>query len=321
MAVAVLAGCDKDADNAKMIKVSGGYIGAVEASLCMPDYAVEEVNAILNDNGNTSVAADTVKNTSLQLNFASDNLATFSMTNFKGMKFSVPFLTYDEDEGYIAILHYYTAGSLAKLVYAVTSHYDPNTPDGDPAKNLMSKAELFKFLEIISYLKDEINFENIKIKPVPIMERGTYLSTYDEEQNSFYVKTYLEDFTYERKTNLTDAIEYIDANLKKYLTTEEVAIFDNIKQKLVLKGTVSDATGWCCLSYSNYLPNISLTINKATGILDVLTNLLYGPYKINYDGNVMNDKNGNPVPSQSLILEIDYQGTFENIDSFELIED
>lgn len=321
MAATTLTSCDKEADNVKMVRVSGTYNGNIEANLYMPEWDAEKMNEILNDDGSPSLASCVVKNGQLEVNFASDDMAHFTMKNLAGMAFKVPFLDYEEDADIVYVRSSFAGGTLNSMFSIVENHYDSATPAGDPMNHKMSKAEFYKLVKMMEYIQDEISFENVRIQPVLMRELGANYCSYDEEQNSFYVRAKLEEMSYVRKTNLTDIANYIETSLLTYFTAEEKAAFQNFKSKIKLTGTISDAEGWCNISYSNYSPYIDLTIDKATGLIDVLSMALYGPYKTDYEGKVVKDKDGNPVKMPTLCLEIEYQGTINNLNSYEKVED
>lgn len=304
----LLASCDKDADNVKMVRVSGSYNGVINASLYLPDYDVEEFNIFmyemgLNKDSLGSIASD--KNMAqVVFNFATDDQATINIRNLTGLNFDINYLIFNYDEknpenNIYSIHEAYQDGLFAQAIGVVDKLHKAGKVSENDFYTLIAKAEC---------LKDEISFNDIATEPLKMRERGAIYSTYDFEQNSLYEKVRLRSFGFSRKTNITDITTYMQQLVAPYLAdlpTEDVALLQDLLAKTVTEGTISDASGWCCLSYSNYRPWLELTIDNATGMLDVLNMALFGEKK----------------KDKQLLLDITYEGNIDTMDSYQKVQE
>lgn len=318
---AVLTSCDENADNTKMVRTSGFYNGDIYAELFMPDYSVEQFNSATNENGMPSICVDTIKNGEVELHFASDDMASFRLNRIPGMNFRIPFLIIDDEYGFAVNISMYDGGAFAKFFNAIKAHY---------LNGEIDKEQFFHFAHIIETLEDTISIDNFSVQPFKMREKGAMYSTYDYEQNSVYVRAEFNSFNYTRKTNVTEALKYVDEHFASVLTSSDKALISALKNGIKSQGTISDASGWISMSYSNYRPYVDLTIEQATGLIDVLTEATFGKYKLNdnYDPDrdtedmmLMRDSDGNPIPNKSLVINVWYMGTIANMNSYERIEE
>lgn len=308
----VLSSCDENADNVKMVRYSGTYNGEIFAELYMPDYDTEKLYSLMNPDGMPYICADTVKGGLVEIHFATDDMALFSLNKISDMTFRIPFVTIDEDEDLASTMIIYDGGSFAKFFNAIKAHYE----NGE-----LNKDEFYHFAHIMETIEDTITIDHFSVQPFKMREKGSIYSTYDYEQNSAYVRAGINTFNYSRKTNITEALEYVDKHFATVLNANDIAIVNALKAGVKLEGTVSDASGWLGMSYSNYRPFVDITIDTATGILDVLTQATFGKYKLDNNGNPQKDHEGNLVENRSLQLEIWYSGTIANMDAYQRIED
>lgn len=303
--------CDKDADNVKLVTVSGTYGGDIVAELYMPDYDVEQYYLYLNENGETYIASDTIKGGEVELHFASDDNAHFGFNHLSGINFKVQYAFVSEEDDYALLNPLYEGGSLAKLFYMVKNHY---------LNGNLTKEDFYSFAKNIEYIEDNITIHDFSVQPFKMREKGAMYSTYDFEQNSVYVRTTINPFKFSRKTNISDALQFAEEKLSSHLSSEEKTLLANLKAGTKLEGTISGAGGWTSMGYSNYKPNLDFTIDEAPGLLDVLSKGLFGEYKLDDNGNIQKDSEGNPVPRKSLVLDVFYEGTIANMNSYERVE-
>lgn len=308
--MALLSSCDKDATNIKLEKVTGTYNGDILASLYMPDYNVEQSNILLNENSEPSLTDDTIRNGKLELYFSNNDEAHFSMKNLSGVKFRIPYILYHYNKefpeyNYAEIRDIYAEGVLAR-VYGIVSRIYVNSfvNAKTQADSAAIEERFYKFVELASVLEDTVTFRNIECEPLQMREVGATITSYDYEQNSYYERIRLKPFEFTRKSNISSIIAYIEANYSADLTADDRTFLASCKDKIVSQGTVSDATGWCLLSYSNYSPRLEMTIDNASGILDVLTTALFGQES----------------EQKQLRFEIDYYGNIDKMDSYELVK-
>lgn len=317
----VFTSCDKNADNVKMVRISGSYNGDIYAELIMPDYNVEQFNSAMNENRMPSICVDTIKGGEVELHFASDDMASFQINKISGIRFSIPFLTVSKVYGYAFVKGMYSGGIFADFFNAINAHYEEGKLNSD---------EFSRFVRIMETLEDTISIDNFSVLPFKMREKGSIYSTYDYEQNSVYVRAEIKPFTFTRKTNVTEALKYVEDHFAAVLTNEDWAIIKKLKEGIKTQGTISDASGWLTMSYSNYRPYVDFTIDTATGLIDVLSEATFGKYKLNddYDPDFdtedmiyMRDADGYLIPNKTLLIDIWYMGTMTNMDSFERIEE
>lgn len=310
--ILTLTSCDKDADNIELIKVSGTYNGNISAQLFMPDYDTETLNSFINANGQPSIAEDTIRGGEVELNFSSDDSATFCLNHISGMKFRINFLILGGEDDPGAVMPTFEGGLLAKYFLGIQRHYI----DGD-----IPEAEYFQFAKALEYIEDTISIQNLSVQPFRMIERGATLSTFDFEQNSVYERTRFNDFSYSRKTNLSRALQFAEEKFGSIMTSKEKALSRTLINGIHLSGTITDAEAWTSMIYSNYRPYLEVTIDQATGLLDSLTKALFGDCKLDIYGNPLKDSDGNLVPTRSLIINMLYEGNISNMDSFEQVKE
>ncbi len=305
-----LTSCDKDANNIQLQKISGTYNGDISAELFMPDYAIETYNTYFNDNGQPSLAADTIKSGEVALTFSSDDTASFSLNHLTGIKFRINFAFVSEEDDIAVVAGNYEGGLLAKYFNGIRNHY----LGGD-----ISKSDFYHFAKLMKFVEDTISIENFSVQPFRMLERGAVYSTFDYEQNSVYVRTKINQFNYSRKSNLHSAFQFADQKFSSVMSSEEKLLAKALNDGLKQTGTVTDAEAWTSMIYTNYKPYLEVAIDQATGILDTLTKALFGEYKLDDNGNPLIDSQGNPVPVRTLMINLFYEGTIANMNSFERI--
>lgn len=310
--ILTLTSCDKDANNVEIVKVSGMYSGDIFAQLFMPDYETETLNTLINPNGQPSVAEDTIRGGEVQLNFSSDDSASFSLNHIPGMKFRIRFLLLGDDDDPGAVMPSFEGGLLAKYFMGIQNHY----LDGE-----ISKADFRQFSKAMEYVEDTISIHNLSVRPFSMLERGALVTTFDFEQNSVYVRTLFNAFDYSRKTNLSSVFRFAEEKFGSVMTDQEKALSRTLINGTHLSGTVTDAEAWTSMIYSNYRPYLEVTIDQATGLLDTLTLALFGDRKLDIYGNPLKDSDGNIIPTRTLIINMLYEGNISNMNSFEQVKE
>lgn len=297
--------CDKDADNKNIVKVSGLYTGNVESYLYVPDYFTELENVIYYTTDLTpALAGDVETKAEVNFGFSSEDLAVVSINKLTGIHFEVQILAKDingefvtDDEGRYVPRSNFAQGALAQILEIV--------------KECVSVNEYNVFaLNYMGLLVDDLQFANIKTKPLVMKESGAFFTSYDFEQNSFYERFAMEPFTFERQSSFTETLHQLD--LLKAAHPVEFAPYESVLNEIAssfkTQGTISDASGWCTLTYANYHPRTVLTFHKATGLIDALSTALFG-------------KNKDGEPDKELWLMMYYEGNINDMSSYEQVSD
>lgn len=325
-----LASCDKDADNIALETVTGNYVGNVYVSLYTPDASIESDN-------NRWDAGDTLlyfplcthihKNTNMGINFQGTQSVSLDFDSLQNLTFAIRYLNYGWTEEYnphytakhkryqVEIRTEYSNGLLAHLINPIMNAYvlPDKYENGD---SVITSEDVAKLLELADTLSDTISLSNIKTSQMYIKEEGAGYVTYNTEQNSYYHQFTTETINYTRRSNINVLVQYVESKLlPKFAAFSDGAAqslteaIDNIKFYMPQSGTVSDGWGWGTFAYSNYRPDMDMHIERATGLLDGLSLLLYGP-NMDYVNNkaVINSTTNRMEPKQDLWLLFDYYG-------------
>lgn len=305
--VAMICSCDSTANDIKIEAVNGQYNGTVIVGLYVPDIVTEQENMIITDNETVGICADTV-NTTIGLEFYNNNQIKISVNELKDIEFNIPFLDADGD-----VRDIYSEGYLAYLYNMTRSLLDTK---------LITQEEFDIFYEQIDTLHDRLTVSSITSDPMPMVERGAMLASYDHEQNSYYTQFNLNEFSYQRTAEVLKPFEYIKKLLEdKGIQSDKINLLDaQIHNAVPTKGTVSDGWGWCTIGYSNYQSVIDMHLERATGMLDVLSIALFGAVH-NEEGETIYDDRGRPVANKSMWFVVWYNGQIEDTGIYKRVTD
>lgn len=298
ISTAMVCSCDSTANDIKVEAINGQYKGTVIVGLYVPDIVVESENMVITDNETVGICADTVK-TTINMEFYNNNQVKISVDKLNNIKFNIPFL---DSEGNVRDI--YKEGYLAYLYEMTRSLLD---------KGILTQEEFNTFYEQIDTLHDELTISGISTDLLPMVEQGAMLATYDHEQNSYYAQFNLNEYSYQRTAEVLKPFEYIKQVLKdKSIESEKLNYLDaQIHNAVPTTGSVSDGWGWCTIGYSNYQSVIDMHVERATGMLDVLSIALFGAVK-NDEGETLYDDRGRPQANKSMWFVVWYNGQIED---------
>jgi hypothetical protein len=294
----MVCACDSTANDIKVEAIDGHYDGTVIVGLYVPDLMVELENEFISDGETPALCYDTVK-TTIGMQFYNNNHVKISVDKLNDVEFSIPFL--DEDGN---VREIYTNGYLAYI-------YDMTRDLRD--KGVITQAEFQKFYEQIDTLRDHLTVSSIQTGLMPMIEQGAALATYDYEQNSYYTQFNLDKFTYERTPEVLKPFEYIKQVLqKKGIESEELSRLDaQIRNAMPTSGSVTDGWGWCTVAYSNYQAWVDMHLERATGMLDVLSIALFGAAQ-DSKGETIYDTSGRMKANKPMWFVVMYEGQIED---------
>lgn len=294
----MVCACDSTANDIKVEAIDGHYDGTVIVGLYVPDLMVELENEFISDGETPALCYDTVK-TTIGMQFYNNNHVKISVDKLNDVEFSIPFL--DEDGN---VREIYTNGYLAYI-------YDMTRDLRD--KGVITQAEFQKFYEQIDTLRDHLTVSSIQTGLMPMIEQGAALATYDYEQNSYYTQFNLDKFTYERTPEVLKPFEYIKQVLqKKGIESEELSRLDaQIRNAMPTSGSVTDGWGWCTVAYSNYQAWVDMHLERATGMLDVLSIALFGAAQ-DSKGETLYDTSGRMKANKPMWFVVMYEGQIED---------
>ncbi len=294
----MVCACDSTANDIKVEAIDGHYDGTVIVGLYVPDLMVELENEFISDGETLALCYDTVK-TTIGMQFYNNNHVKISVDKLNDVEFSIPFL--DEDGN---VREIYTNGYLAYI-------YDMTRDLRD--KGVITQAEFQKFYEQIDTLRDHLTVSSIQTGLMPMIEQGAALATYDYEQNSYYTQFNLDKFTYERTPEVLKPFEYIKQVLqKKGIESEELSRLDaQIRNAMPTSGSVTDGWGWCTVAYSNYQAWVDMHLERATGMLDVLSIALFGAAQ-DSKGETIYDTSGRMKANKPMWFVVMYEGQIED---------
>ena len=304
---AMVCSCDSTANEIKVEAVNGHYNGTVIVELYVPDLVIEAENTFITDGETIGICADTV-NTTIGMEFYNNNQVKISVDKLSNIEFNIPFL---DVEGNVRDI--YSNGYLAYL-------YDMTRRLLD--RGVLTQEEFEQFYEQIDTLHDRMTVSGITTNLMPMVEQGAMLATYDYEQNSYYTQFHLSEFTYQRTAEVLKPFEYMKQLLiDKGIESEEMQRLDaQIHNAVPVSGTVSDGWGWCTIGYSNYQSNIDMHLERATGMLDVLSIALFGMAR-DEEGNVVYDSNGRPKANKPMWFVVWYNGQIEDTGIYKRLSD
>ncbi len=304
---AMVCSCDSTANEIKVEAVNGHYNGTVIVGLYVPDLVIEAENTFITDGETIGICADTV-NTTIGMEFYNNNQVKISVDKLSNIEFNIPFL---DVEGNVRDI--YSNGYLAYL-------YDMTRKLLD--RGVITQEEFSQFYEQIDTLHDRMTVSGITTNLMPMVEQGAMLASYDYEQNSYYTQFNLSEFTYQRTAEVLKPFEYMKQLLiDKGIESEEMQRLDEqIHNAVPVSGTVSDGWGWCTIGYSNYQSYIDMHLERATGMLDVLSIALFGMAR-DEDGNVVYDSNGRPKANKPMWFVVWYNGQIEDTGIYKRLSD
>lgn len=305
---AMMCACDSTANDIKVEAINGQYKGTVVVGLYVPDLLVEVENTALYNTETVGICADTVKAT-IDMQFFNNHQVQIGVSKLNDIKFAIPFLDKDGD-----VREIFSQGYLAKLY---------NMVRGLQAKGVITPEEFNEFYEKIDTLRDHLSLSGVKTNLMPMVEQGSMLATYDHEQYSYYTQFNLDELTYERTAEVLRPFEYIKKVLQdKGIESEELTRLDiQLHTAVPTTGTVTDGWGWCTVAYSNYQSYIDMHIERATGMLDVLSIALFGAVQ-DENGQTMYDDRGRPMANKPMWFVVWYNGQIEDTGIYKpLVED
>ncbi|MBQ8114555.1 MAG: hypothetical protein IJ145_00325 [Prevotella sp.] len=304
---AMVCSCDSTANEIKVEAVNGHYNGTVIVGLYVPDLVIEAENTFITDGETIGICADTV-NTTIGMEFYNNNQVKISVDKLSNIEFNIPFL---DVEGNVRDI--YSNGYLAYL-------YDMTRQLLD--RGVITQEEFSQFYEQIDTLHDRMTVSGITTNLMPMVEQGAMLASYDYEQNSYYTQFNLSEFTYQRTAEVLKPFEYMKQLLiDKGIESEEMQRLDaQIHNAVPVSGTVSDGWGWCTIGYSNYQSYIDMHLERATGMLDVLSIALFGMAR-DEEGNVVYDSNGRPKANKPMWFVVWYNGQIEDTGIYKRLSD
>lgn len=304
---AMVCSCDSTANEIKIEAVNGHYNGTVIVGLYVPDLVIEAENTFITDGETIGICADTV-NTTIGMEFYNNNQVKISVDKLSNIEFNIPFL---DVEGNVRDI--YSDGYLAYLYNMTRQLLD---------RGVITQEEFSQFYEQIDTLHDRMTVSGITTNLMPMVEQGAMLASYDYEQNSYYTQFNLSEFTYQRTAEVLKPFEYMKQLLiDKGIESEEMQRLDaQIHNAVPVSGTVSDGWGWCTIGYSNYQSYVDMHLERATGMLDVLSIALFGMAR-DEEGNVVYDSNGRPKANKPMWFVVWYNGQIEDTGIYKRLSD
>ena len=304
---AMVCSCDSTANEIKVEAVNGHYNGTVIVGLYVPDLVIESENTFITDGETIGICADTV-NTTIGMEFYNNNQVKISVDKLSNIEFNIPFL---DVEGNVRDI--YSDGYLAYLYNMTRQLLD---------RGVITQEEFSQFYEQIDTLHDRMTVSGITTNLMPMVEQGAMLASYDYEQNSYYTQFNLSEFTYQRTAEVLKPFEYMKQLLiDKGIESEEMQRLDaQIHNAVPVSGTVSDGWGWCTIGYSNYQSYVDMHLERATGMLDVLSIALFGMAR-DEEGNVVYDSNGRPKANKPMWFVVWYNGQIEDTGIYKRLSD
>ena len=294
----MVCSCDNTANDIKVEAINGHYDGTVIVGLYVPDLLVEYENEMLSDGDTPALCYDTVK-TTIDMQFFNNNQVKISVDKLSDVEFSIPFL---DENGNVRDI--YSEGYLA-YIYDMTC----NLRD----KGVITPKEFTEFYELIDTLRDHLTVSSVQTNPMPMVEQGAMLASYDYEQNSYYTQFNLDKLTYQRTPEVLKPFEYIkQVLLNKGIESEELSRLDaQIHNAIPTNGTVTDGWGWCTVAYSNYQAWVDMHLERATGMLDVLSIALFGAAQ-DSKGETIYDTSGRMKANKPMWFVVMYEGKIED---------
>ena len=304
---AMVCSCDSTANEIKVEAVNGHYNGTVIVGLYVPDLVIESENTFITDGETIGICADTV-NTTIGMEFYNNNQVKISVDKLSNIEFNIPFLDVDGN-----VRDIYSDGYLAYLYNMTRQLLD---------RGVITQEEFSQFYEQIDTLHDRMTVSGITTNLMPMVEQGAMLASYDYEQNSYYTQFNLSEFTYQRTAEVLKPFEYMKQLLiDKGIESEEMQRLDaQIHNAVPVSGTVSDGWGWCTIGYSNYQSYVDMHLERATGMLDVLSIALFGMAR-DEEGNVVYDSNGRPKANKPMWFVVWYNGQIEDTGIYKRLSD
>ena len=253
---------------------------------------------MLSDGDTPALCYDTVK-TTIDMQFFNNNQVKISVDKLSDVEFSIPFL---DENGNVRDI--YSEGYLA-YIYDMTC----NLCD----KGVITPKEFTEFYELIDTLRDHLTVSSVQTNPMPMVEQGAMLASYDYEQNSYYTQFNLDKLTYQRTPEVLKPFEYIkQVLLNKGIESEELSRLDaQIHNAMPTNGTVTDGWGWCTVAYSNYQAWVDMHLERATGMLDVLSIALFGAAR-DSEGEILYDASGRTKANKPMWFVVMYEGQIED---------
>lgn len=284
--LSIVSSCDFDANKQEYESMIGMYEGDMTMSLYTPDLAVEQSNREQVGHANGMLCSSTLDGV---VGIDVDNAwnETMILNNRESFVIELPFL---DEQGQVREI--FRAGKLAHLYMQLQRAV---------ADGYVSTEKMAQFVEMVRVIRDNVRLSLLWLDPVTTMEMGNVLTTYDWEQNSFYMPFTIKPTNFSRYSNMAQALNLIRPELemlneKGLIDPESLQTLQAIATQ-VSGGRITDGSGYVTSSLANDHFDMELHLEQATGLLDVLSTALYG-----------NDANGKP--NRELWMVIGFSGNW-----------
>jgi len=288
--------CDFDANRPEYDAFVGYYEGNTTFGLYTPNSQVERDNQLVNKTHLFSV--DSLPS-SYWIALDNQNWMGIGFQTADTLHFSIPFFSFGDTPRTV-----FGDGPLAMLVQSLQQA----AIYGDCSMDTLNT-----FLDKIQTIEETVFISDLSMTSITTTELGNSITSYDEEQNSFYVDFTLPETEIKYHSSLTDALEYIWPVLNRFLTKKmiEPQLFTSleaIKNQAAAK-TATDWAGYLTTSVANFHLAIEAHFENSKEAFTPLAQALYGT-----------DEQGNP--KQEIWLTLHYEGYYDtqkNIDFLESI--
>lgn len=288
--------CDFDADRPEYDAFVGYYDGKTTFGLYTPDHAVEQDNQW--ENNTHLFCADSLPSY-YWVALDNENWMNIGFETADTLHFSFPFMTLSNNPRSI-----FSDGPLSVLVQTLQEATD---------LGYCSMDTLNTFIDKIQTIEETVFINDITMSSITTTELGNSITSYDREQNSFYVGFTLPETEIKYHSSLTDALEYIWPVLNRFKTEKMIGSklftsLEAIKNQAEVK-TATDWSGYITASFANYHLAIEAHLEHSKEAFSPLAKALYGT-----------DEQGNPKKEVWLTLYYEgYYDTQKNIDFFDSI--
>ena len=287
-----ISSCDYDAGTPEMKEESGIYFGDMNVLLYTPDHEIEVDNHNRWGMSQGELASDTL-GMHMEVKILDDFFMTISMHSADTLTFALPFLEEPDSNGRRAVREIFSEGLFADLYNGLQSAAD---------NGLVSVDSLLHFQELIRVLCDTLVVSNVDFCFGTEMF-GNALMSYDREKNSLGTDVVLSDIEYVRKSNLKEALYYIQPTVEKLhakglMSEEQIQKLYDLTTKYT-KGSMTNNSGSCLSSMALYKLSFETNIKQSEGVLEELSSALYGR-------DEKTDK-----PRKNIWLVLQYSGSYD----------
>lgn len=283
--------CDFDANRPEYDAFVGYYEGNTTFGLYTPNYQVEQ------DNHYSHLFCVDSLPSSYWIALDNQNWMGIGFETADTLHFSIPFFAIADNPRTI-----FGNGPLAMLVQSLqqASIFGDCTMD-----------TLNTFLDKIQTIEETVFISDLSMSSITTTELGNSITSYDEEQNSFYVGFTLPETEIKYHSSLTDALEYIWPVLNRFKTEKMIepqlfTTLEAIKNQAATK-KATDWSGYLTTSVANYHLAIEAHFENSREAFTPLAQALYGT-----------DEQGNP--KQEVWLTLNYEGYYDTQKNIDFIE-